>query len=486
MSIFVRIWLAFAGVLILGGLLFFTSLERHVRPTAQQVVEDTLIDTSRLLAALSAKPLATYNRNQSQSLNELERVLDAAFSNHDNLPIWNDHKRGLSLHIYLTNDKGEVLYDSRGLAVGQDYSRWNDVYLTLKGRYGVRTTRQDPSDEASSVMYVAAPVTFEGKTIGVLSAGKPSASLAPYLDSTYSSMLQNALWVGLIALIMAALVALWLRRSIDLVSSYAQSLGAQNKKPYFFLGSELNTLTGNIETMRDALENKAYVTRYVHTLTHELKSPITAIQASGELLSDELPAADRAHFAGIIEAQCGKMESLVERLLMLAKLEQPNFRLQKTSIHLSELVDELLTLNASSINQQQIKLTQHTAADAVVVADKFWLTQAVQNALTNAINFSDGAIDIRIKQAAKQNAEQNAERVTLCIINTGQHIPDFALNKVFDRYFSIPKDANTSKGTGLGLTLVKEVMDKHGGQVTLNNTTLHGKPAVSLALHLPV
>ncbi|MGV8462392.1 two-component system sensor histidine kinase CreC, partial [Pseudomonas aeruginosa] len=59
---------------------------------------------------------------------------------------------------------------------GQDYSRWNDVYLTLRGQYGARSSREDPDDPDSSVMYVAAPIKDGGKIIGVVSVAKPTSS----------------------------------------------------------------------------------------------------------------------------------------------------------------------------------------------------------------------------------------------------------------------------------------------------------------------
>lgn len=67
-----------------------------------------------------------------------------------------------------------MIFDSSGRALGQDYSRWNDVWLTLRGEYGARSSRTDPDDAESSVMYVAAPVIVENRIVGVLSIGKPN------------------------------------------------------------------------------------------------------------------------------------------------------------------------------------------------------------------------------------------------------------------------------------------------------------------------
>ena len=71
------------------------------------------------------------------------------------------------------------MLDSSGVAVGQDYSRWNDVYLTLRGEYGARSSRSDPDDANSSVMHVGAPIRDNGKLIGVVTVAKPNSSLQP-------------------------------------------------------------------------------------------------------------------------------------------------------------------------------------------------------------------------------------------------------------------------------------------------------------------
>lgn len=81
--------------------------------------------------------------------------------------------------VYVTDAKGIVLFDSSGNATGQDYSRWNDVWLTLQGKYGARSTPINANNPESTVMYVAAPVRDGQSIIGVLSVGKPKQCNGP-------------------------------------------------------------------------------------------------------------------------------------------------------------------------------------------------------------------------------------------------------------------------------------------------------------------
>src|SRR5690606_23690406 len=121
-------------------------------------------------------------------------------------------------HVYMTDAQGRVVFDSAGKAPGQDYSRWNDVWLTLRGKYGARSTAAHPDDPESTVMYVAAPIIDRGSIIGVLSVGKPSLAMAPVIHRSE----RRILWAGGallgIALLIGAIVVWWINRSIGLLS----------------------------------------------------------------------------------------------------------------------------------------------------------------------------------------------------------------------------------------------------------------------------
>ena len=543
LSIFFRIWLALALVLIICGVVAFTQLFGYVKPTAQQVIEDTLLDTSKLLAASLQMPLSSGQLYDEQ----YQTKLDAAFIGTPTISKTTDpeykNKSPSSFRIYVTDDKGVVIYDSLPEPdndEGQDYSRWNDVYLTLNGQYGARSTTLDHNQRDGTVMYVAQPIKDEtGNLIGIISVGKPVASVLPYLDDTRNRMLITALLMSIAALILAGLVAWWLKQSISLVTQYTSALAEDTKKPYFYLGHELNSLTDTIESMKHRLENRAYVTDYVHTLTHELKSPLTAIRASSELLEDDgLDKEDQQMLIQSIGEQSIKMQQLIDRLLLLAKVEQPTFKLNRQLTPLLPLLQTLAKDNSAKLQQQHLApidiylndkrvtetttLSPNTLANTNVFADQFWLVQVLQNVLDNAIHFADSTVVIYLHNIAQHGS---AQTVTIDIFNNGKLLPEYAVDKAFDRYFSLSHQSQAAekasehvpdksskleikqaqqpnvtsntlkKGTGLGLTLVKQVIEHHGGQVTINNvhddndkigTDKNQRSGVMVSLTLPL
>ncbi|MFP1558076.1 HAMP domain-containing protein [Escherichia coli] len=163
------------------------------------------------------------------------------------------------------------MFDSANKAVGQDYSRWNDVWLTLRGQYGAQHVAK--SCRSRSVMYVAAPIMDGSRLIGVLSVGKPNAAMAPVIKRSERRILwASAILLG-IALVIGAGMVWWINRSIARLTRYADSVTDNKPVPLPDLGSsELRKLAQALESMRVKLEGKNYIEQYVYALTHELKA----------------------------------------------------------------------------------------------------------------------------------------------------------------------------------------------------------------------
>ena len=363
-----------------------------------------------------------------------------------------------------------MIYDSQGIATGQDYSRWNDVYLTLQGKYGVRSTRSYEGDSNSSTMFIAAPIYYQAapnqqqKLIGVVSIGKPNSSVQPYIQRAEDQLLRQAAWITLLSLFLASLVAYWLKHSIDRVRKYAQALAPVNQTPYFRSAKELNQVAQAVENMREKLEDRAYVEHYVNTLTHELKSPLTAIQASAELLKEDLPLNDQQQFASHIHGQSQRLKTLIDRMLLLTRLEKSKHQIEIQSFNLSQLIQHVLDQHASQIHAKKIQCLLDIETDCTIQADRLWLQQTIANLLDNALDFSAESAKILI-----QLHRQSHQQIQLQIFNEGEWIPEYALTQIFDTYFSLPRPITQQRSSGIGLSIVKQVIEQHHGQITIQN-----------------
>ena len=151
----------------------------QAKPLVRQSAEETLVDAANLLAEIVASDAANGEIVITPALRD---ALNRYAGRTPDADIWGLKKTRIHTHVYITGPTGTVLFDSRGQDEGKDFSRWNDVHLTLQGRYGARTTRSDPQDPATSIMYVAAPIRDQGSLIGVISLGKPGRAIEPFVQ----------------------------------------------------------------------------------------------------------------------------------------------------------------------------------------------------------------------------------------------------------------------------------------------------------------
>ena len=470
MRIGMRLLLGYFLLVAVAAWFVLSIFVQEIKPGVRRATEGTLIDTATLLAEVAHDDLLS---GQAQN-GKLAEAFTSLNQSNINANISGIRKVRNEYHVYMTDALGKVVFDSAGQAVGQDYSRWNDVWLTLRGKYGARSTPSDPNDPESTVMYVAAPVIDQGRIIGVLSVGKPNSAIAPVIKRSERRMLWASAALLGIALVIGFGVTLWINRSIGKLTRYADAVSEKNPLPLPDLGSsELRKLAQALESMRLKLEGKNYIEQYVYALTHELKSPLAAIRGAAEILHENPPPDIATRFTNNILAQNARMQMLVEKLLQQAKLENRQ-EVVTTSILVDALFRQLEDERSVVLSAKNLTL-ECDAGQLVVEADAGLLSQALGNLLDNAIDFTprDGHISLR--------AHEHAEHVVFTVCDNGPGIPDYALERIFERFYSLPRE-NGQKSSGLGLALVQEVARLHQGTIQVCNLPQGGAEA-RLTLH---
>ena len=178
MPLGIRIFLVYFLFVGLTGWFVLRTVMDEIRPGVRQSTEETLVDSANLLAELLREDLRRGQLDQAR----WQALFRSYGERQPQAQIGAVSKTQVSNRIYVTDVQGKVVLDSSGQALGQDYSRWNDVYLTLRGEYGARSSREVADDPESSAMYVAAPIKDQGRIIGVVSVSKPSRTLQPYIE----------------------------------------------------------------------------------------------------------------------------------------------------------------------------------------------------------------------------------------------------------------------------------------------------------------
>ncbi|MBC3348112.1 two-component system sensor histidine kinase CreC [Pseudomonas sp. SWRI196] len=472
MSLGIRIFLVYVLFIGLTGYFVLNTVMEEIRPGVRQSTEETLVDTANLMAEILRDDFKAGTLNQ----NRWPQLLKAYGERQPAASIWGLPKNQVNHRIYVTDAKGIVVLDSSGVAVGQDYSRWNDVYLTLRGQYGARSTRSVADDPTSSVMHVGAPIRDNGRIIGVVTVAKPNSSLQPYVDRTERRLLAYGAGLIGLGLLLGAVLSWWLSAALRRLTAYAEAVsqGQRVEVPHY-RGGEFEQLAGAVEHMRTQLEGKAYVERYVHTLTHELKSPLAAIRGAAELLQSDMPTAQRQRFVSNIDNESVRMQQLIERLLNLAQVEQRQGLEEKIAVPLAALMDELLEARSGWIESRQLRIERHIAVDLTLTGEPFLLRQALGNLLENALDFTP------VNGLLRMSAERVGNRVEIRLFNQAEPIPDYALPRLSERFYSLPRPDSGRKSTGLGLNFVEEVVQLHAGQFSIGNV----EGGVEVVLRLP-
>ncbi|WP_212751132.1 two-component system sensor histidine kinase CreC [Pseudoalteromonas rubra] len=455
-----RFFMLYLILVLLTTYVISNTMLREIKPTIRQATEETLVDMANLLAVVVAEDLAQDKASNSRLVELMkvygQRKVDAA--------IWGIEKTNMSHRIYLTDQRGIVVADSWQKDVGSDFSQWNDVYLTLRGEYGARSSATDPKDPLSTVMHVAAPVIYQGKVIGSLTVAKANRSVQPFIEHSQQRILK---WLGLLsllALLIGALIAWRVNSAVTKLAEYARKmgLGEQADKPQFRIFYEYRQLSDALEQMRNQLDGKVYIEQYIETLTHELKSPLSGIKGASELLQMPLSEDKRQQFAGNVERETHRMQQLIDRLLDLARLEQLPALNTRQTVPIAPLLNKCEQILTNRLMQKSATFSISCSQITSVNGDPFLLQQALLNLLENALDFVTPQGEIRL------SVTHSSDTCTFRIYNTGPAIPDYALPRLCERFYSLAR-ANGTKSTGLGLNFVERVARLHQGKLAIGN-----------------
>ena len=461
MSLTNRILISLGLMAIAGFAVLLNPILDRVERQYLEATEEPMVDVAEILAALlsnqGAAELLAPEAWRSSMASVKAKPLNAK--------IYNLMKDKVLMDFYITDANGIVVYDSGSAAqVGADFSIYFDVYRTLRGEYGARSSRLDEEDPTSSVMYVGAPIVNDDEIIGVLSVYKPQRSMLLFILETKQRLMRLGLLAVALVLLLGWLLSKWVTQPLRQLTAYAAAVARGERPPAPVMpGRHLRILGETTEAMREALENRKYVESYVQSLTHEMKSPIAGIRGASELLHEELPDAKRRQFLGNIKTESVRLQNLVDQLLALSSLENRTELGAPTKVSLEALLRRVVNQHESNLLEQGVRFKVDAPHDVFVLGEEFLLETALNNLVQNAIDFSPKGGTVALILAP----EKEMARVT--VFDEGPGIPEYATERIYDRFYSLPRPNSEHKSSGLGLCFAKEAVELHGGKLSLRN-----------------
>ncbi len=473
MSIRRRIFLVIILLFGIGFYFLINFIVDDMEMRYRESTEEPLVDTARVLAAIASSSGVDRHIDIALFRKSFKQVQSQIFS----AQIFGLEKTQVDLHVYMTDRIGIVIFDSNdGLDEGQDFSEWRDVLYTLLGEYGARTSPIDednPDADDKKMLYIASPIIRDNQLIGVLSVGKPTHSSSQFLQAAQKKLIVGGAVVCITLIAIGLLLGAWITRPIQRLTEYARAVrdGKRVKRPA--LGSnEMEELGATFEQMRDALDGKRYVENYVQTLTHEIKSPISAIRGAVELLEEDLSSQQRQMFLQNIHQESERITQIVDNLLLLSSLESRKYINSVDTIDVQELLNEIEIALTPLLLVNKINLTIKGDTDCMMQGESSLIRQALINVIQNAIDFSPAGANITLLVACEKTS------IRFEIRDQGSGIPEYASERIFERFYSLKRPHNGRKSSGLGLSLVQEIVTLHQGTITIENNPNGGAIAI--------
>jgi heavy metal sensor kinase len=247
--------------------------------------------------------------------------------------------------------------------------------------------------------------------------------------------------------------------------SLSDRIPVQNEK------DELGELTTTFNKMFSRLDlSFQQMRRFTSDAAHELRTPLAAIRAMGEVaLRREPGRAECAETLGNILEETTRLQNLCEGLLTLAKAEAGNLSLRKEPTDLKSFLESVLQTIGVLAEEKGITVAVRVPQEAAISVDPMWLRQAVLNVIDNGIKYTPKGGEILV------TAEAANGRMVIRIKDSGPGISKDHTDRIFDRFYRADSGRDRSiGGAGLGLAIAKGIVESHGGTISIQSSRGQG------------
>lgn len=427
-----------------------------------------------------------YSYNNASEINNALTLI-RTFEDHNNCKIVIlDSTGSLNFVTSLSNDKED---SSKVEAIKEVLDQWTskpDTFLNMKKQNKPLTYIFKASHDIKNIVCVV-PNNEENEVMFAVSSLKPVEEASSVINEFYIYIFIGA--IGLIA-ILTIIYSNMISKPLIKLNSTATKMANLNfsekcvvtgedeignlASTLNFLSENLNSSLTSLKTANDKLtidiENERKLEKmrkeFVAGVSHELKTPISLIEGYAEALKDGVAAEnEKDYYLDVIIDESKKMGSLVFEMLDLSQLEYGKSKLNMEAFNVSSLLKSTIKKYSSIISEKNIEVISSFSEESYVFADRYRIDQVINNFFTNAIRHTPEAGVINVNLLDKD------ENILIEIENTGNHIQEEELEKIWDKFYRVDKSRNRALGgTGLGLSIVKNILNMHGSSFGASNT----------------
>ena len=379
----------------------------------------------------------------------------------------------------LVSRDGTITYSARHVRIGQKAQHPKILAQVLAGEVTRRVTYTTTwrGQKHLKVLQILVPVraTLSAKPIGVIGLDQDYRAVAV---STGAAHLRLALILAIALLALYVSLLPIMNRLMRQLEARSQRLRELAEERGTLLEAERSARTEAEAVQRLLSEQNDRLREldrlkdeFVSLVSHELRTPLTSIRGYIELLleDDENPGSDQRRYLEIVDRNSERLLELVSDLLFLAQIEAGKLAIERKQVDLSRIVEECIETSSPDADSRGVRLSAQVQRVPKLEGDRARLAQVLDNLLSNAIKFTPdgGRVDVRL-------LAQNGTAV-LEVEDNGVGIPADEQEHLFERFFrSSSATENAIPGTGLGLTITKAIVERHGGQIEIESAQNSG------------
>ena len=332
-------------------------------------------------------------------------------------------------------------------------------------------------------LYTLSPL--DGGESLMITAPRPKVPfLSVFADELLVPLLQGAVIALLLSLVLAFAFARWIADPLQRLVSAASGYPAMEGKAVEAGGPrEVRELTRAFNSMMERVRASHRSQReFVANVSHELKTPLTSVSGFAQALLDGTAASaeDRSRAATVILGESGRMHRLVVDLLDLARLESGTAELRMEPVDAGALLRGVAERVKPQAEEAGIRIDVQAAADlGPITADRDRLDQVFLNLIENALHFSAAGGEVQLR------AIRDGDEIVFEVEDAGRGIPADSVSRIFERFYQVDpaRSGGAAHGSGLGLAIVQEIVQAHGGKISVRSQLERG---TKITLRFPV
>ncbi len=390
------------------------------------------------------------------------------------LTAWIDAMGYISnIRIYILNPDTTVLQqmsDNDILNVNEQLKK--DMKSAMYGTEVIRMTSVSLEPDSEEVVYAAMPLKYNGKISGVIMVFSPFTEVNKLLKEAILTIITVVIIVVMIGTLAILRVSINISDPIKEISDYAKQIGKGENVPDIEIdtGDEIQLLADSFNEMKkEILATEQMRKEIVANVSHELRTPLTSIIGFIKgILDGVIPKDEEDKYLSIAYEEANRLKELTKDIVDVAKLESGNMKLNKENFVLNDLVHDVYIELEDMVKEKNLDfILEEKDKNILINADKARIRQVLINILNNSVKFTEkGNIAIEI--------EKINEKAKITVKDTGIGIQKDKISYLFNKFYTANDYGSATSGAGLGLNIVKTIIDMHEGEVNIESKVNKG------------